>query len=313
MIILMFSLMGCHPGKVSLRGDVKVDARDFFDAFTAMKTPVTISDTGLYRLTDTAVIGYAVLNQFVPDSVLEKISGKSKTKYQINPVGKIEKQDEIYLLVRFKRNHASLLETFLFDRKFHFLASLELLNNEKEKDYRHAVLINREPTFILDRERTSDTNQFLYTKNGYAYSADGGGFILLLNDSNEDIAKRDMIVDPIDTLPRKHRYSGNYAQDKRDFIAIRDGSDQGNYNFFIHFEKEDGTCIGELKGTMKMVRADKGEYREDGDACMITFTFTSKSVYVKENGDCGNHRGIRCYFDDSYEKRKEPSKKSERR
>jgi hypothetical protein len=127
----------------------------------------------------------------------------------------------------------------------------------------------------------------------------------VVNDSNEDLRRLNEIINPIDTLPRKNKLSGDYAADKRNFIAVRDGNNQSKYSFFIHFEK-DGNCIGELKGDMTMRDATHGYYRQSGDPCVIDFTFGSKSITVKEEGNCGNHRGIKCFFDDSYRKKKEP-------
>jgi hypothetical protein len=98
--------------------------------------------------------------------------------------------------------------------------------------------------------------------------------------------------------------SGNYAKDKQNFISVRDGSNANKYLFFVHFER-DNNCTGELKGEMTLRDATHGYYQQSGDPCVIDFTFTSKNITVKERGNCGNHRGIKCFFDDTYKKKKE--------
>jgi len=37
-------------------------------------------------------------------------------------------------------------------------------------------------------------------------------------------------------------------------------------------------------------------YQQSGDPCEIDFTFKTNAIIVKERGNCGNHRGIQCFF-----------------
>jgi hypothetical protein len=53
----------------------------------------------------------------------------------------------------------------------------------------------------------------------------------------------------------------------------------------------------------------KALYQESGDPCEIDFVFEDNEIKVKERGNCGNHRGIKCYFDDTYPKKKEKKPK----
>ncbi len=48
---------------------------------------------------------------------------------------------------------------------------------------------------------------------------------------------------------------------------------------------------------------------ENGDPCVIDFTFKLNQVQVKEQGSCGSHRGIKCFFNDTYTKPKEAKPK----
>jgi hypothetical protein len=107
-------------------------------------------------------------------------------------------------------------------------------------------------------------------------------------------------------LPRKFKYSGEYVQDKKNFISLRDGKKPDTYFFFVHFEKNEGGCTGELKGELKMKTPASAEFTENGDPCVIDFRFEGNQIILKERGSCGNHRGIRCYFDDTFTRKKEP-------
>src|SRR6266498_1635818 len=166
-----------------------------------------------------------------------------------------------------------------------------------------SVNITSEPAFIISREKINQQNELVYTRNGYAYNDDSKTFIPVMNDSNEDLKRLNEIINPIDTFAAKNKLSADYTKDKQNFISVRDGTHPNKYLFFIHFDK-DG-CKGELKGEMTMRDATHAYYQESGDPCVIDFTFFGKSITVKERGNCGNHRGIKCFFDDTYRKKKE--------
>jgi hypothetical protein len=137
--------------------------------------------------------------------------------------------------------------------------------------------------------------------------------MLIRTESNEGSTKPAPVYDPIDTLPHKHKFAGDYSQDKRNFISIRDGRDPSRFIFFVHFEKDDGGCKGELKGEAKFVSPILARYKANGDPCTIEFTFSASGVVMKELDGCGSHRDIKCFFEGYYPKRKEartkPAKK----
>ncbi len=310
--LLILTAASCKDKPVSLSGSGPVDTKYFIAAFKPLTLPCRIADTNMVKLADTTNISYAVFTQFIPDSVLVKALGKNAKKVKINPVGKIEKEKELYLLANFTINKKAVLHSFLMNKENKYLAELELLKQGTKDGYNHTVSITSEPTFIISREKTNAKSEMFYTKNGYAYNNGSGTFTAVMNDSNEDLERINEIINPIDTLADKNKLSGDYADDKRNFISIRDGSNANRYTFFIHFEKNNGDCTGELKGSMTLRDATHGYFRESGDPCVIDFTFEGRSVTVKEQGNCGNHRGIKCFFDDSFTKKKEkkPLKKT---
>ena len=303
--IVLCTTLGCKEKKVDLSGNSPIEIKDFMAAFPALPLPFVASDTNINRLSDSLIIGIKVLQQFIPDTVTAKIIG-TEQKVIIQPVGKLEKENETYLLATFTQNKKVQLVTFVLNKSNVFLAWKELLNTKDKDGYLHSVSINKEPTFSVAREKMNREKQLLqYTRVGWAFSTSIGSFVVVVNETNEDEKKNNEILNPIDTLGKKNKWSGNYVQDSKNFISIRDGKDANNYLFFIHFKKNDGTCNGELKGDLKLKSPTEGIYSENGDGCIIDFQLVENEIIVKEQGSCGNYRGITCYFDDSYKRKKE--------
>jgi hypothetical protein len=304
-VCMVISLLAeCKNKHASLSVQESVDVKDFITAFPKTTLPFRIADTNVAKISDTAVISYAVISAFIPDTVLVNTFGANAKKMIINPVGKIQKDEELYLLINFTFNKKTSLETFVFDKKNKYLSHFSLINQNNKDTYIHSVNITIEPTFIIAREKINQQNELRYTRNGYAYNNSSKNFIAVINDSNEDLKGIREVINPIDTFAAKNKLSGDYIEDKSNFISVRDGKNVSKYIFFVHFEK-DNNCNGELKGEMTMRDATHGYYQQNGDPCVIDFTFTGKSIKVKEHGNCGNHRGIKCFFDDSYKKKKE--------
>ena len=309
LLILLFAL-SCGDKKPSLSDNKPVEASDFFAAFQQLKLPYNAADTSLSHIGDTTAISLEVLKQFIPDSAFSLTEMFKRTAPTFYPVGKIENKNELYLLLTARSGKNATLFTCLFSndkKKKEYLNHLFLLSNNNRGDYVHSVDINTEPTFTITKDKTVN-DQYSYTKNGYAYNNASKSFIEVINESNENAKKNNTVINPIDTLPKTFKYSGDYMKDKMNFISVRDGNIGGRYSFFLHFEKNGGDCTGELKGTLTMVDATKAVFQQSGDPCVIDFTFTNTSIKVKERGSCGNHRGITCMFDDSYHKKETSSR-----
>lgn len=303
-LLLLFLSWGCKDKKVDLSGEVPVKISDFIAAFPKITPPYSVADTNIHKVADTVTIGYKALLQFFPDSSLKQIVGNAK-KTIVHPVGIIEKEKENYLLVNLVVPKKNIhLAVFVLDKKNKYLASKELLTQKQDDGYLHFVSVNREPTFLISKEKMGKDNSLKFSRTGWVY-ASTGEFMVVVNDTNEDPDKTN-VINPIDTLSRKNTYSGDYVQDKKNYISIRDTKKSNVYEFFIHFEKNNGTCIGELKGEMTMLSATTAVFKINGDPCVIDFRFEGNEITLKETGSCGNHRGIKCYFDDTFIRKKEP-------
>lgn len=301
--LLLLVLLGCKEQKVDLSGETPLKINDLLTVFPKLSLPLSVSDTNVVKLGDTVTIGYKAFVQFFPDSAILAITGPAK-RMVIHPVGRIEKDKENYLLASFTTSkNTSYFAVFVTDKKNHFLAAKALLSSASTDGYTHSVTINREPTFLLSREKMGKENQVQFSRAGWVYTSEGY-FMIVIHDSNEDISKN-TIINPVDSLPRKNKFSGDYAQDKKNFISIRDGKTPNSYLFFIHFEKNEGSCTGELKGEMKMKADNNAQFTQNGDPCVIDFSFGDREITLKEQGSCGTHRGIKCFFNDTFTKRKE--------
>ncbi len=304
MLLLALLFTACKEKKADLSGEVPVKLSDFLAVFPKITASFTVADTNLAKAGDTITIGYKALLQFFPDSAVSPITGNAK-KIKIHPVGIIEKDKENYLLLKFfTAKKQSILAVFVTDKKNKYLSAKELLRSGDEDGYIHSVNINREPTFLVSREKMGKDNTIQFSRSGWVYTS-AGSFMIVINDTNEDPQKT-AVINPIDTLPRKNKFSGDYVQDKKNFISVRDSKKPNRYQFFVHFEKNEGSCTGELKGEFTMKDANTAVFKENGDPCVIDFRFEGNEISLKEQGSCGNHRGIKCFFDDSFTKKREP-------
>lgn len=308
-LLILLALFGCSETKTDLSGNTPLKINDFNAAFKAIELPLRINDTNLIKLTDTIEIGRKALGQFLPDSVVEKIIPSSAKNQKIYPVGKIEKETEYYLLLNNKALNKQSVSVLTFSKKnvylgYKILTEFDLTHNGSQF-YGKNLLINKEPTFLVEENKLDPEKGLTNEKKGWAYTEQG--FRLIYIDASTKPEQK-AILNPIDTLPTSNTYSGDYARDKKNFISLRDFGNPNKYLFFLHFEKKEGTCVGELKGVLNFSK-NQATYSEKGDPCTIQFTITGNIIKIKEDGNCGNHRNMTCYFNDSYDKKRKSKTK----
>jgi len=307
LIVISGLLFSCKSKKVSLaENDEHVDAHDFVEFFQPLKLPYQVTDTILHRKeADGSAINNKLFSRFVPDSVLTKYFGKA-VKPRLFAIGKVQVPDhEAYLFV--KAGTASRKGFFIicFDKKNTYAANRIVLYSDNDQRTNGLASMDTKYTLSVTHQRKSPGGQLLYTKDAYIYNG-SGAFQLILTESNEGGSRPAAIYNPIDTLSRKHKFTGDYSQDKRNIISIRDGRDPSRILFFVHFEKDDGQCKGELKGEAKFISASVARFKSNGDPCMVDFSFSATGVAMRELEGCGNHRDIKCFFEGYFQKRKEP-------
>jgi uncharacterized protein YneR len=309
-LAVLCCVMACSEKKTDFSGNTPLKINDFNKIFKTVELPISISDSNLSKLRDTIEIGAKALGQFVPDSVVENIIPAKDQKAVLYPLLKIEKEAEYYLMLNVHRPTKDEIAVVVFSKKNVYLdykiITIFLEEHKGSRHYGKSVSINKEPTFLVEENKMDEENVLVYEKNGWAFTENH--FRLIYFDSNKKPESK-TIINPLDTLATNYVYSGDYARDAKNFISLRDFTGVANkYQFFMHFEKKEGTCVGELKGLLNFNK-NQATYTEKGDPCIIHFTISGQIIKIKEDGNCGNHRNMTCYFNDSYDKKRKPKKK----
>jgi hypothetical protein len=304
-VVLAASLFaGCkRKDKPSLAGDEPVEIGDFIDFFQPLGLPCQFSDSVLNRKEkDSLLIGYKVFTQFVPDSIIIKTFGKNP-KIKIYPLGKVEiPKAETYLFSKIISGDKKGVFVLSFDNKQQFIAGMPVLRPVQQSSGMQTVVMDKRHTITKTIMRKNADGSISEGKDVYVLNAGAKNFMLIMTDALDD--KVTELINPIDTLPRKSKYSADYGPGKLNLVSVRDGRKADRITFFIHFEKNNGECTGELKGEAIMKSSTVAEYREDGDPCIIKFNFSTSSVTLTEES-CGSRRGLKCLFDGSFARKKE--------
>ena len=304
LLAAFYLLSACgNKKKPSLSGTDEVVVSDFIESFELIKPPYEVADTSLNRKEkDSLLIGNKIFTQFVPDSVLTKVFGKNaKPKIYMGKRVEIEKETYLFVKVIAAEKKASLVLTFNNDNEFK--AFLPLLIPDANPATSQVSGLDGKLTFyknILLKKPDGSTTE---GKEAYSYDKNIEQFLLIMTDPLDDRVQE--VINPIDTLAKKNKFSADYIKDKMNIVSIRDNNKPGRINFFIHFDRNNGQCTGELKGEARFTSANVAVYQQLGDVCSLQFNFSSSSVTLKELDACGAHRGVKCSFDGSYPRKKE--------
>ncbi len=282
LLLAIALIAGCkQKKKPSLSGEEPVEVTDFIDFFQPLTLPVQFNDSILNKKEkDSLLIGYKVFTQFVPDSIINKTFGKG-TKLKIYPLGKVEiPKAESYLFSKVIAGDKKAIFVLSFDNKQQFIAGMPVLRLDQQSSTMQTVVMDKRYTITKTVMRKNADGSMGEGKDVYVLNADAKNFMLIMTDALDD--KITELINPIDTLPRKNKYSADYGTGKMNLVSVRDGRKTDRITFFIHFEKDNGECTGELKGEAILKSSTIAEYREDGDPCVLKFNFTSSSVTLTE-------------------------------
>jgi hypothetical protein len=299
-------MAGCaDKEKVSMTGEEPVTVEEFIQFFPEIMLPFTLADTSLRKKTgDSSLIAYKVFTQFIPDSIITKEFGKVKPK--IYRLGRVkERNRETYLFVKAISSTKRVGYLITFGKNNQYLKTLPIVRNSDTYTNVYGAL-DKKFQITTYREKRDKSGDIDFKRNVYIYNDASNEFTLILTEPNEEIIED--IINPIDTLPQKNKYTGDYVVNKKNFISFRDAKRPSEILFFTHFEKDKGECVGELKGTARFVSTKMARYKESGNPCTLEFTFGTSSVTMKEDG-CGSYRDIKCFFDGTYPKKKSKSAK----
>ena len=304
-LLSLVVLISCKSKKKpSSTHDEIVDVKDFIDYFPLRTIPYQFGDTTLNKKEkDSTQISNKVFAEFVPDSFINKTFGAG-VKPRIYPIGRVKGADgERYLFVKAVSAERRAGFVFGFNRKDKFMDGIQLLRVGQYPGAQQTASLDKTYSIYKTVVRRNADGTISEGKDVYGFNKDNGKLMLIMTDPLDDNTSE--VVNPIEDLPRKHKFAADYGSGKMNLVSIRDGRKNDRLSFFIHFDKTNGACTGDLKGEAIIRSPSVAEYREGGDPCVLRFSFTASSVTVKELEGCGSHRGLRCSFDGSFTRRKE--------
>ena len=295
-------LAACKSKKASLSGNEPVEVSDFIEFFPDTKLPYQVADSTLLKKeNDSLLISYEVFTQFLPDSILNLVFGKA-AKPKIYPLAK-NQGDETYLFAKAISGNKRAALILGFDKKNQFIAAMPLLTVDQLSATQQTGNMDSRYTVTKNMFRKNSDGTVSEGKDVYVLNSGAKSFMLIMTDALDD--KTTELTNPIDTISRKQKFAGDYGSSKMNIVSFRDGRKSDRLSFFIHFEKNNGECTGELKGEAIIKSSTVAEYREGGDPCILQFKFTNSSVTIKELEGCGSRRGLRCSFNGIYSKKKD--------
>lgn len=270
--------------------------------FREVQPPYNLSDTALLNNKDTAQIRSEAFKNGIPDSIAQQLFGKNEG-VRYTPLARFKgKKKETYYLVRGSRNNRRAALMLVADAANNFTTVLPFLVPDADETTRQNSSVD--PNFSISRTtvRRLPGDAFQEGKDVFTYNAEAQTFDLVMTDPLDDDDLE--LINPIDTLGKTYKYAGDYGKNKKNLVSVRDGRKKGLITVFIHVEKEEGTCTGEIKGDAELVDANTAIYRPVGDPCVLTLKFAKSSVTVEEQEGCGSKRGLECSFNGTFNKKK---------
>ncbi len=302
--ILIISLAACSSN--STNQGKKNEPEGLANKYKSLSLPFNVYDSTMVDFASDTAISLETFTRYFSDTIFYSSFGKD-SKVKLYPVGKIQQGDkESYYLTLAKANQLSVLFLSVYDSNKHMATMPLIISGNDSLDITNSASIDKKLTIVVNKDWMIKNDPY-YRRIIYAYN-NVGVFTTVLTETNEQRRSETSVTNPLDTFPKKNKYSGDYSKGPGNQLFIRDGSVTGEYLFFVHFKRtdQDEPCNGELRGSLKMTDEVSGQYTKTGDPCGLTFTFKGQEATVKENGSCGNYRDIKCFFDDVYMKKKEP-------
>ncbi|MBO9155087.1 hypothetical protein ACFOTA_22930 [Chitinophaga sp. GCM10012297] len=245
------------------------------------------------RQPDSIALKARVVKQFLPDTLAKGVFAAAE-KPKFFALGLIQPPNRQFdiLVVEGSARSGAAAWLVMFNKNGEFLGRHLVARNTKGK--RMGFSVDKR----LAIKVTTETASKSIREDVYAAEEDGN-LALILTNSTEPVGG---LYNPIDTLPRKHKFSGNYMSGEN-IVSVRDGETAKEFLFFIHFSRDKGECIGELDGTGRFTSATTGQFRDKQSSCILDFKFSSGRVTIRETG-CGAYRGIRCMFEGTFVRKK---------
>jgi hypothetical protein len=308
LLVTALSLFSCKSKKKILSVDEAISMQEFVESFDDLQLPYLLTDNALLRKSnDSSLISISNLKKFLPDSIYNPGNGKSK-HLKVYALGKIPvKENETYLFLKTENGEKKSAYLLVLDKKLVFKTSMLFVHTDDDRNTSITGNMDRRYNITISKQYKRGTESY-YTNSSYYY-AGGNEFVLSAIDTNEKPVKEEL-VNPIDTLTRKMKFSADYFIDQKNLVSVRDGRNERERILFISLSKNNGACTGEIKGSIIKTGNNSFRFSAPGDPCQVDLLFTAVSVMINEVTGCGNHRGMDCLYKGTYLRKKEPKPKT---
>lgn len=297
--LLVISACGSKENQEDAVDDGGYSYEKFSARFKTITPPYQLSDTGFLKNRDTSTLRYSEFDSFINDSIRSRIFGKG-AKIRYVPLVQMKPSEETSLYV-VKATSGNKRAAFLM--AFHKGEPGDVIPFiVPDNDPSTTQLSSVDRSYVITKA-VSQLKGAAPVKEGrdvYEYDVASAKFSWIL--TNPLNIENTEVINPIDTLARTHKFSGDYEKDKKNFISIRDGRYPNQLQVFLHIENKTG-CSGEIKGDL-LLTGSNAIYRQSGDPCALTFRFAGNTVTVTEEEGCGAHRGLDCSFNGSFPRKK---------
>lgn len=281
-------------------GSDAITFKEFRQSFADSKLPYKLTPELLAsKAGDSTAIDTALISQFLVDTLAKADFPAGKVSYY--PLASLTGKQINYLVVKAEDKNTTAAYLCVFDKKDHYLSRVQVALVTGKSNKKEYFSIDSKEMVKITTETEVTPGHTGTIENFYAVEANGSTSLIMTNSTGE--AAPGQIFNPIDTLAKKNKFSGDYAAGENSIVSIRDGKDAKSFLFFISFAKESG-CKGEISGTGHFTGANKGEFQDKDTECGIAFQFSSGKLTIKEIGGCGAYRGIRCLFEGGFTKKK---------
>lgn len=308
LVLLTIGLFAaCKSKKPAGRGSGEpLTFEDFQALFTPGALPYKLnSDSLMLKVPDSLALDTSGL-KFLTDTLSKGDFAKGeRVKYY--PLHKVKGSQVDYFTVKASSRNKSVGYLCFLDKKGKYLNRISAATTGNSDGSVTSVNIDTKNVVKITNETKLSGGKTALKEDFYMVNPDGTTTLIMTNSNGPTNAGQ--IFNPIDTLPRKHKFSGDYMSGDLSIISIRDGSDPKTFLFFISFSKDNGNCKGELSGKGTYIAGNRGEFKDKESSCGLVFQFSSGRVTMKEIGGCGAYRGIKCFFEGSYVKKAEKKKK----
>lgn len=302
LLTLMFGLFAActNTSKPANDEDRVLTFKDFREFFPETATSYRLNADSLkHRIPDTFALKARVVKQFLPDT-LAKGSFATADKLKFFPRAYLKTEEQQLFVVEGTSKAGSVAWLCIYNKEGKFLQRHVVAKNTTGDKTSVGFVLDAKRNLKVTTETQRAPGQLSTREDVYATNADGS-LALIMTNSNEPTNAG--LYNPIDTLPRKHKFSANYTSGEQNLVSIRDGETAKEFLFFIHFSRDNGECVGEIDGVGRFTTATTGQFRDKHTSCIVDFKFSSGKVTIKETG-CGAYRGIKCFFEGAFIKKK---------